>query len=181
MTKQSLQALRCPCCHRVALHERLVQALNQLDRDFRSRFQIMSGYRCLAQNAAVHGHTISLHLFGLAVDLAPLDVTMPELVRAVLSIPQFAAGGFGWYPDRGIIHADVRTTPASWCKTNDRYGDLQVEWHNRYRLKPLPKVPATRPDHWLEDSAQPLPYSPDAPSAPPTLPPTDADSPNGTM
>jgi hypothetical protein len=180
MTKQTVAALHCPCCKKVFLYSRLVAALAWLDRDFAHRYRVTSGYRCPEHNAAVHGHPQSLHLFGLAMDLAPVDVDMPELVRAVLSVPNFAVGGFGWYPQRGMIHVDVRQCPANWCRINDHHGDLATEWRKRYPLNPLPKVPATLPRNSRVDSGPSLPSQPAAPSVPPTQPVPPMDSPSGT-
>ena len=180
MTPVHFRHAYCPCCNKVFLHARLVAALTWLDRDFAPRFRVTSGYRCPAHNAAVHGHPQSLHLFGLALDLAPVHVDMPELVRAVLSVPNFAVGGFGWYPQRGIIHVDVRQSPANWCRINDHHGDLQAEWRKRYPLHPLPKVAATQPNHSRVDSGPASQSQPESASAPPTQQTTEPGSPSGT-
>jgi uncharacterized protein YcbK (DUF882 family) len=126
-----------------------MDALTSLDLNYRGRFTITSGFRCPHHNAAVHGSPHSRHLSGNAVDLAPVNVTLKELARAVLSTPAFSRGGFGYYPNRGIIHADVRPTPAAWCMVHDHYAPLDKAWNARYPMIPLPKVPATR-----------LPYQP---------------------
>jgi len=164
MTPVHLRNVYCPCCNKAIIPARLVAALTSLFFDFAPRFRITSGYRCPAHNAAVHGHPQSLHLLGLALDLAPVNVDMPELVRAALAVPDFAVGGFGWYPQRGIIHVDVRQCPANWCQLNDHHGDLIPEWNKRYPLHPLPKVPATRPNHSSVDSG-PGPHTVNPPNA----------------
>jgi hypothetical protein len=141
MTPRHALAYACPCCGQSYISDALSDAIDHLDWFFQNRYRISSGFRCPAHNAAVRGDSASLHLTGQAVDLAPDPIPMPDLVRAALSVPAFAVGGFGWYPHRGIIHCDVRSTPTHWCTTSAGPAELHCEWNKRFPLRPLPKVP----------------------------------------
>jgi uncharacterized protein YcbK (DUF882 family) len=71
-----------------------------------------SGCRCVAHNRHVGGSPNSQHLFGKAADIWGHS---PHILRAVaLQVPQFEAGGIGYYPTRGFLHVDVRKTRSRW-------------------------------------------------------------------
>lgn len=82
------------------LHERLQTT---------APFQIISGYRSPATNAALAKRSRnvarnSLHTRGLAVDIRVPGRALREVRRAALSLK---AGGVGYYPGRQFIHLDV--------------------------------------------------------------------------
>lgn len=133
----------CPCCNRCKISHLILPPLLTLTRNYPGICRITSGYRCHAYNEFIAGAPYSLHLDGKAVDLAPVNCTMPDLVNAALTIRDFAYGGFGWYPKRGIIHLDVRPRPAHWCRIDNTYVELWEKWQTCYPLDPLPKVPCT--------------------------------------
>ncbi|MCC6306639.1 MAG: DUF882 domain-containing protein, partial [Rhodobacteraceae bacterium] len=79
-------------------------------------FEVSSGYRDPAHNAAVGGARRSQHMLGNAVDV-PLsgfdEARQQALVRSGLADP--SVRGFGYYPGSNSIHFDVREgSPAYW-------------------------------------------------------------------
>jgi len=71
-------------------------------------FQIISGYRSPATNAALHERSSgvasgSLHMCGQAVDIRLADVPLAALRNAALAI---RAGGVGYYAASNFVHVD---------------------------------------------------------------------------
>ena len=78
-------------------------------------FQIISGYRSAATNAALHAESgqvaaKSLHLEGKAIDLCLAGVELAQLRNVALSL---SVGGVGYYPTSGFVHLDVGR-PREW-------------------------------------------------------------------
>jgi uncharacterized protein YcbK (DUF882 family) len=72
-------------------------------------FQLISGYRSAATNAALHAESgevaaHSQHLVGKASDIRVEGVELANLHRAALSLK---AGGVGFYPVSNFVHVDV--------------------------------------------------------------------------
>ena len=72
-------------------------------------FQLISGYRSPATNAALHAESgqvaaHSQHLIGKASDIRVEGVQLDHLHRAALSL---SAGGVGFYPQSDFVHVDV--------------------------------------------------------------------------
>ncbi|HEY3890206.1 MAG TPA: DUF882 domain-containing protein [Caulobacteraceae bacterium] len=72
-------------------------------------FQLISGYRSPATNAALHAESgqvaaHSQHLIGRASDIRVEGVQLANLHRAALSL---RAGGVGFYPQSDFVHVDV--------------------------------------------------------------------------
>ncbi len=83
-----------------AVHTRL-----EVDRPF----QLISGYRSPATNAALHAESgqvaaHSQHLIGKASDIRIEGVALANLHAAALSL---GAGGVGFYPQSDFVHVDV--------------------------------------------------------------------------
>lgn len=89
--------------------------LFDLFHDLRARldverpFQIISGYRSPATNAALHARssgvaTHSLHMKGKATDLRVEGVELRHLRRAALDLKR---GGVGFYPVSNFVHVDT--------------------------------------------------------------------------
>lgn len=75
----------------------------------RAPFQIISGYRSPASNAAMHAHSSgvaehSQHMQGKASDIRLDGVELSNLHKAALSL---RAGGVGFYPVSNFVHVDV--------------------------------------------------------------------------
>lgn len=71
-------------------------------------YQIISGYRSPATNAALHRRsggvaTKSLHMRGQAIDIRLADVPLDTLRDAALSM---RAGGVGYYAASNFVHVD---------------------------------------------------------------------------
>jgi uncharacterized protein YcbK (DUF882 family) len=72
-------------------------------------FQIISGYRSPASNAAMHARSSgvaehSQHMLGKASDIRVDGVELTHLHNAALSLK---AGGVGFYPVSNFVHVDV--------------------------------------------------------------------------
>jgi uncharacterized protein YcbK (DUF882 family) len=72
-------------------------------------FQVISGYRSPATNAALrrrsHGVASgSLHMVGRAIDIRVAGVPLASLRRAATSLRQ---GGVGYYPASNFVHVDT--------------------------------------------------------------------------
>ena len=72
-------------------------------------FQIISGYRSPATNAALHARSSgvasrSLHMEGMATDIRVEGVDLAHLRKASLSLGR---GGVGYYPVSGFVHVDT--------------------------------------------------------------------------
>jgi uncharacterized protein YcbK (DUF882 family) len=90
---------------------RLLDQLHQLRGEVsaRSPFQIISGYRSPATNAALHNNssgvaTRSLHMDGRAIDIRVSGVDTTRLRDAALAM---RAGGVGYYQASDFIHIDT--------------------------------------------------------------------------
>jgi uncharacterized protein YcbK (DUF882 family) len=82
-----------------------IQARLEVNRPF----QLVSGYRSPATNAALHAESgevaaHSQHLVGKASDIRVEGVELANLHRAALSLK---AGGVGFYPVSNFVHVDV--------------------------------------------------------------------------
>jgi uncharacterized protein YcbK (DUF882 family) len=72
-------------------------------------FQIISGYRSPATNAAMHARSDgvashSLHMQGMATDIRVEGVQLAHLRRAALDLRR---GGVGFYPQSNFVHVDT--------------------------------------------------------------------------
>lgn len=75
----------------------------------RQPFEIISGYRSPATNAALRSRsngvaTQSLHMKGQAIDIRVADVPLATLREAALALGQ---GGVGYYPRSQFVHVDT--------------------------------------------------------------------------
>jgi len=72
-------------------------------------FQVISGYRSPATNAALRLRSEgvaagSLHMRGEAIDIRLADIPLPKLKAAALAIRR---GGVGYYPASDFVHVDI--------------------------------------------------------------------------
>lgn len=117
----------CKCgCKRTYIEPRLLNALEELRRLVNKPIKILSGYRCIKNNAESGGGTNSQHLYGKAADLVVSGFSVPQMYEAALQIPEFFDGGIGVYPEGAgnFIHVDVRLTKARWGRV--KKGNKQV-------------------------------------------------------
>lgn len=94
-----------------AIDPRLLDQLHQLKSHVGAAapYQIISGYRSPATNAALHDAssgvaTRSLHMQGRAIDIRIGGVALPRLRDAALAMQ---AGGVGYYETSDFIHVDT--------------------------------------------------------------------------
>jgi uncharacterized protein YcbK (DUF882 family) len=78
----------------------------------RAPFEVISGYRSPATNAALQQRgggvaSHSLHLEGRAIDVRLADVALADLRDAATSL---RAGGVGFYPESRFVHLDTGRT-----------------------------------------------------------------------
>jgi len=128
----------CPCCGLSCMDVRLHAALTTMDELLPNGFRITSLTRCHMHNVSVGGARDSLHLYGRAADLYPVNISLYRLIAAALTSPSFESGGIGLYPDSGIIHVDVRPRPARWAKLAGRLTDFIPTWIQTFPDKPVP-------------------------------------------
>jgi uncharacterized protein YcbK (DUF882 family) len=90
---------------------RLLDLLFDLSGQLETRapFQVISGYRSPATNAALADASTgvarrSLHMEGRAIDIAIEGLATSTIQQAALAM---ARGGVGHYPDPGFVHVDV--------------------------------------------------------------------------
>jgi uncharacterized protein YcbK (DUF882 family) len=90
---------------------RLLDLLHDLAAALEARdpFQVISGYRSPQSNAALADASSgvargSLHMQGMAVDIALAHAPLPALRQAALDLSR---GGVGYYPAPGFVHVDV--------------------------------------------------------------------------
>jgi uncharacterized protein YcbK (DUF882 family) len=72
-------------------------------------FHVISGFRSVATNAALHSKSRgvasqSLHLYGKAIDIRVPGIRTGELKTLALAL---AAGGVGYYPGSDFVHVDI--------------------------------------------------------------------------
>ena len=81
----------------------------------RQAYEVISGYRSPATNAALRNKSSgvakrSFHMRGKAIDIRLPGIELKNLQQAALDL---RAGGVGYYPGSGFIHVDVGPT-RSW-------------------------------------------------------------------
>lgn len=94
-----------------AIEPRLLDVLVSLSGKVGNRgaFQVISGYRSPATNAALHAQSDgvashSLHMEGKAIDIRLAGVELTHLRDAALDL---CLGGVGYYPTSDFVHVDV--------------------------------------------------------------------------
>lgn len=94
-----------------AIDPRLLDLLHDLHASVGASapYQIISGYRSPATNAALHAQTNgvasrSLHMDGRAIDIRISGIDLPRLRDAAIHMRR---GGVGFYPDSDFIHVDT--------------------------------------------------------------------------
>lgn len=87
--------------NKVWIHPAAIVLVQHL-RDIYGAIRINSWYRSKAHNQAVGGSRNSRHLYGMAVDVVPLEVDLATFKHEILSLP---IGGIGLY--KTFVHLDV--------------------------------------------------------------------------
>lgn len=114
---------KCGCGHSKVSGE-LVTGLEILRELAGLAIVIDRGYSCPQHNAQVGGKPDSQHLEGTAADIRIPPLSVEQMYRLSLKVPQFAAGGIGIY-DGGFLHVDVRATIARWARVRGKYMSIE--------------------------------------------------------
>jgi uncharacterized protein YcbK (DUF882 family) len=116
----------CNCgCKTTHIEPRLINALEELRVLVNKPIKILSGYRCIRNNAEAGGGKNSQHLYGKAADIVIEGMTVPQMYEAALQVHDFFEGGIGIY-DGGFIHVDVRLGKARWGRIKKKKKDTYV-------------------------------------------------------
>lgn len=101
----SLNEFQCPCCHRVMLHEKLLDLLYKVRLSVKKPVVITSGFRCDKYNKKIGGDPGSYHLIGMAADITVPGMNIRDLWD-IVNLLGFT--GIGYYEQRKFCHVDVR-------------------------------------------------------------------------
>ena len=95
----NLREFQCRCCGLVKLCPRLLAKLQALRDAWGRPLVVTSGYRCNPHNKTVGGAVASLHLRGLAADIAVSPGNQRHLLELALKIgfTEIIPGGGGNY------------------------------------------------------------------------------------
>lgn len=112
----TLDEFRCKCCGLLVIDPVLVYGVQAYRDKTGLPTYVMSGCRCPAHNEAEGGVTDSMHLFTIlhparpcrAADIAVKGLSVQKMYEAAKRVRCFNYGGILVYPDKGIIHVDVR-------------------------------------------------------------------------
>lgn len=104
-------ACKCGRCEN-KVDQRIIDLCDRIREAYGSAVRVNSGYRCHAHNAKVGGASNSMHLAGLAADLAPVDGDIKRFQELILSQFDKRCGGLGLYDT--FVHIDLRHTRARW-------------------------------------------------------------------
>lgn len=100
--------LACHCCGEVLVSLTALNTLDALRRAADRPLHVVSGYRCPEHNAAVGGAPRSLHMRGMAFDIACPRGSMGALVALAREV---GFSGIILYPKKSFVHFDVREVP----------------------------------------------------------------------
>jgi len=107
----------CPCCGKfppdfdednpIELYSKLFDAFSVIRKKYGSPIKISSGYRCPAHNKAIGGNDISIHMFGLALDLDLPNVEETYKVAGIVEkqLPHLRMGLY--ITNASFIHIDI--------------------------------------------------------------------------
>lgn len=107
----------CPCCNKfppdfdednpMELYQKLFDSFLAIRKKYGSPIKINSGYRCPAHNKAIDGNDISIHMFGLALDLDLPNVEETYKVAGIVET-QLSHLRMGLYVNNAsFIHIDI--------------------------------------------------------------------------
>jgi uncharacterized protein YcbK (DUF882 family) len=112
----------CPCCQKLppdfrdgdgsltAPYQFFFDQLEDIRRAWQRPMPISSGYRCSKKNVAVGGEPLSVHLFGLAIDM-PLRSAreVNDIIELARDIAPSLRKGWKKYLDEGqtFVHFDA--------------------------------------------------------------------------
>lgn len=106
------EELACPCCDRMEMEQRFLDALQEIRDAVGRPFTINSGYRCEAHNLNIGGALSSRHLMGMAVDISTRGWAPDDLHYLLFEMSSYQSDshelntGIGIYKHH--IHFDLR-------------------------------------------------------------------------
>lgn len=114
----------CPCgCGQQSVDTELAEKLQLIREKVDRPLKITSGYRCITHNAAVGGSQNSKHRYGMAADWRTENRGINPVALGILA-QAVGFGGIGiyWHSRGAFVHADTRSTKATWlCTTPGKY------------------------------------------------------------
>ena len=117
---------KCPCgCTRQMVDSELVEKLQAIRDKLGKAIKVTSGYRCITHNASktVGGSPNSKHRYGMAADWRTENRSINPVALGILA-QAVGFGGIGiyWHSRGAFVHADTRSTKATWlCTTPGKY------------------------------------------------------------
>jgi uncharacterized protein YcbK (DUF882 family) len=96
----------------VRVNIEMIDAVQTL-RDAVGKLKVNSAYRTTQHNASIGGATNSRHLWGMATDLVPFQISVEELWEMAVELD---FGGIGKY--NAFIHVDNWRQNRRWYNTN---------------------------------------------------------------
>jgi len=116
--------LACSCCGDLKIDQRLLTALETLQRLAGKVLEVEDAYRCPAHNQEVDGISDGEHTEGTAAHVRIPGMTLQQMYELALRVPEFANGGIGAY-DGGFLHVDVRQGSSRWAQVRGQYVGIQ--------------------------------------------------------
>jgi len=110
-----LSEYRCPCCGAIPYdteslaHQELFEAYETIRSTLNRPLRITSGFRCPKHNADIGGEPLSVHLFGLALDIDAKDID--EIYSLVTTVNLMAPN----------LRMGVYTKKATFCHLDTGY------------------------------------------------------------
>jgi len=111
------EEFECPCCGKfppdfnednpMELYQKLFDSFAIIRKKYGSPIHISSGYRCPTHNKAIGGNQISVHMFGLALDLDLPNVEETHKVAGIIEkhLPHLRMGIYT--QGASFIHIDI--------------------------------------------------------------------------
>jgi zinc D-Ala-D-Ala carboxypeptidase len=103
---------------------RLLQGLEKFRALLDKPVIITSGWRSTGSNREIGGSPTSQHVSGKAADITVRGVSVIDMYRTALLVPEFREGGIGVYPEENFIHVDVRGWRARWARLGKEYTQI---------------------------------------------------------
>ena len=111
---------RCKCCGKLppqfrdsegeltVCYQTLFDQLEDIRSAWGRPLRIKSGYRCSQHNSVVGGSPLSVHMFGLAVDLGfSSDNEVAKFIEVARSVAPYMRRGWKMYVGKKFCHLDV--------------------------------------------------------------------------
>lgn len=104
-------ACKCGRCEN-KVQPSLIKLCDKIREAYGGPVKVNSGYRCPTHNARVGGAKQSMHMTGLAADLAPVDGDIKRFTKLIQEQFDGFCMGMGLYDT--FVHIDQRLIRARW-------------------------------------------------------------------